>query len=283
MSILTLEKLHLAAYFGRVNIVEELLNKGAIIDDGKEEGNDTPLHNAALQGNVTIMKKLINRGADINACVPDDIGSVVNAAIYSGNREAIKLLIEKGASLTMVASEDEDYDAPLSLAAQLSDLSMFEYLIDSCADKLPPEEYDKALVAAAEAGRIEVFSKLLSYTHPKECFQKALEEATEEENWDIIMLLLEHYQGQTLDYRTLFEAASGASENQDRVLQVSYLFPLFRYSRTLGTFTCMKLYANCEVCRLSGSTPTVKYYRKQLVQPSSRLQAVGNIQQLKCS
>lgn len=211
--------LHLAAYFGRVNIVEELLNRGAVIDDGKEDGNDTPLHNAALQGNVTIMRKLINRGADINACVPDDIGSVVNAAIYSGNREAIKLLIEKGASLTMVASEDEDYDAPLSLAAQLSDLSMFEYLIDSCADKLPPEEYDKALVAAAEAGRVEVFSKLLSYTHPQECFQKALDAATEEDNWDIIMVLLERYQGQALDYGALFEEASGTSENQDRVLQ----------------------------------------------------------------
>lgn len=168
------------------------------------------------------MKKLLNRDADINAFAPDVGGSVVNAAIYSGNREAIELLIEKGASLTTVVREDgEEYDGPLALAAQLSDLSMFEYLVDACADRLPPEEYDKALIAAAEAGRVEVFSKLLSYTHPKECFQKALQEATEEANWDIIMILLERYQGQPLDCSSVFEEACGTTENQDRVLQVS--------------------------------------------------------------
>lgn len=240
---LTLRQLHLAAYFGRVNIVEDLLNKGAIIDDGKEEGNDTPLHNAALQGNASIMRKLINRGADINACAPSVGGSVVNAAIYSGNREAIKLLIDKGASLVTVDSQDEDYDGPLSLAAQLSDLSMFEYLIDACADKLPPEEYDKALVAAAEAGRVEVFSKLLSYTHPQECFQEALEEATEEDNWDIVMMLLERYQGQQLDCKNLFEEASGTTENQDRVLQVSTLSPIFKYLRLPWNFPCIEEHA----------------------------------------
>src|SRR5664279_3493205 len=120
--MLTSILLHLAAYFGRVNIAEELLNRGAIINDGKEEGNDTPLHNAALQGNAAIMKKLLNRDADINAFAPGVGGSVVNAAIYSGNREAIELLIEKGASLTTVVREDgEEYDGPLALAAQLSD------------------------------------------------------------------------------------------------------------------------------------------------------------------
>jgi len=241
---LTLRQLHLAAYFGRINIVETLLNKGAIIDDGKEDGNDTPLHNAALQGNVPIMIKLINREADINACAPSVGGSVVNAAIHSGSREAIKLLIDKGASLVTVDS----YNAgPLSLAAQFSDLSMFEYLIDACADKLNPEkypeEYDKALVAAAESGRVEVFSKLLSYTHPQECFQKALKVATKEDNWDIIMMLLKRCQGQTLDCKNLFKKASGTTENQDTVLQVSSLSPIFKYLRLPWDFPCMEEYA----------------------------------------
>ena len=209
-----------------MNIAEELLNRGAAIDDGKEEGNDTPLHNAALQGNASIMKKLINRGADINAFAPDVGGSVVNAAIYSGNREAIELLIEKGASLTTVVSEDEKYDGPLALAAQLSDLSMFESFIEACAGRLPSEEYDKALVAAAKAGRIEVFSKLLSYTHPQRCFQDALQSATEEANWDIIMMLLEQYQGKPLDCSAVFVEACDTTEDQDKVLQVSYSSPL---------------------------------------------------------
>jgi ankyrin repeat protein len=186
---LTLRQLHLAAYFGRVNIVEHLLNKGAI---------------------------------------------------YSGSREAIKLLIDKGASLVTVDS----YNAgPLFLAAHFSDLSMFEYLIDACAGKLPPEEYDKALVAAADAGRVEVFSKLLSYSHPQECFQEALEVATKEDNWDIIMMLLERYQGRTLDCNNLFEEASSTTENQDKVLQVSSLSPIFKYLRLPWDFLCMEEYA----------------------------------------
>jgi ankyrin repeat protein len=196
---------------------------GCVIDDGIKEGNDTPLWNAALKGHVAIMRKLINRGADVNACVPDDIGSVVNAAIYSGNREAIELLIEKKASLSMIGSQDQGNYA-LSVAAQFSDLTMFEYLINSCAEKLAPEEYDAALVAAAEAGRVEVFTKLLTFTHSKECYQQALNVATIEENWDIITLLLEHYQGETLDYGDVFRKASGTSENQDGILQVSFLF-----------------------------------------------------------
>ncbi|KAI1266477.1 hypothetical protein F5Y18DRAFT_359147 [Xylariaceae sp. FL1019] len=210
--------LHFAANFGRPKIVEELLNHGAAIDDGIEISEQTPLHMAAFGGHIEVMKKLVLRGANPNA-TSKDIGPVVNAAISSGNRAAVELLVEStnGVSLTV---EREEIEAPLALAALLSDVSMFEYLIEKYADKLPPVEYSKALVKAAEAGRIEVFSKLLEFQHSQQHCQDALNEAVEEWNWDIVTAILERYPG--LDCNTLFYTAATCSEPQDKMVELAW-------------------------------------------------------------
>ncbi|KAL7807892.1 ankyrin repeat-containing domain protein [Trichoderma aethiopicum] len=210
--------LHFAAYLGRPNIVEELLNRGAVIDDAAEIHEQTPLHMAAFGGHIQVMKKLLLRGADPNA-IAKDIGPVVNAAISSGSREAVELLVEHSVSLT-IHSEDESIQCPLALAALLADYSMFEYLIESYADKLPPRDYSEALVAAAAAGRIEVFHKLLSFSHEESVFQSALDEAVEEWNWDIVKSLLNNRQG--LDVNGLFTEVATCSEPQDKMLQLAW-------------------------------------------------------------
>ncbi|KAI1135696.1 hypothetical protein F5Y05DRAFT_168773 [Hypoxylon sp. FL0543] len=205
--------LHLAAYFGRPKIVEELLDKGAVIDDAEEIHEQTPLHMAAFGGHVEVMKKLLLRGANANATA-NDIGPVVNSAICSGNRACVELLVERGVSLTL---DQDDLDAPLALAALLSDISMFEYLIEKYADKLPAEEYSKAFVKAAEAGRIEVFNRLLDFEHGEEYFQKALDAAAEELNWDIVVILMERHRGLNCD--DLFYKAATGTEPQDKLLE----------------------------------------------------------------
>ncbi|KAL6856814.1 ankyrin repeat-containing domain protein [Trichoderma novae-zelandiae] len=210
--------LHFAAYLGRPNIVEELLNRGAVIDDAAEIHEQTPLHMAAFGGHIQVMKKLLLRGADPNA-IANDIGPVVNAAISSGSREAVELLVEHNVSLT-IHSEDESIQCPLALAALLADYSMFEYLIESYAEKLPARDYSEALVAAAAAGRIEVFNKLLSFSHEESVFQSALDEAVEEWNWDIVKSLLDSRQG--LDVNGLFTEVATCSEPQDKMLQLAW-------------------------------------------------------------
>ncbi|OTA67905.1 ankyrin [Hypoxylon sp. EC38] len=205
--------LHFAAWFGRPKIVEELLDRGAVIDDAEEINEQTPLHMAAFGGHVEVMKKLLLRGANANATAID-IGPVVNAAISSGNRACVELLVERGVSLTF---NQDDVDAPLALAALLSDISMFEYLIEKYADKLPAEEYSKAFVKAAEAGRIEVFNRLLDFEHSQEYFQKALEAAAEELNWDIVTILMEKRAGLNCD--ELFYKAATGTESQDELLE----------------------------------------------------------------
>jgi ankyrin repeat protein len=208
----------LAAYFGRVNIVEELLNKGSKVDDAIESGDATPLQMASLKGHVKVMNKLIRRGANPNA-MAKEIGPVINAAIYSGNREAVKLLVQQGVSLTHT---DNDVPTPLVLAALFSDSDMFNYLLETCGEQLPPQEYDKALEAAAEAGGLDVVNTLLKHPHSTESFQKALDNAAEESNWDTVLVLLDHSRG--LDCNELFYSVAVDVEQQDRVLEAIWLY-----------------------------------------------------------
>ncbi|KAI1452157.1 hypothetical protein F4805DRAFT_448633 [Annulohypoxylon moriforme] len=205
--------LHLAAGFGRPKIVEELLDKGAVIDDGIEIQEQTSLHMAAFDGHVEVMKKLLLRGANANA-VANDIGPVVNAAISSGNQACVELLVERGVSLTV---DRDDLQSPLAHAATLSDISMFGYLIEKYADKLPAEEYSKALVKAAEAGRVEVFNKLLEFQHSQEYFQKALDAAVDDWSWDVVLIILDKISGLNCD--NVFYEAATCTEPQDKLLE----------------------------------------------------------------
>jgi ankyrin repeat protein len=58
--------LHIAALWGRVEIVKLLLERD-VNPNAKDNYGDTPLHIAALWGHVEIVKILLERGADPNA------------------------------------------------------------------------------------------------------------------------------------------------------------------------------------------------------------------------
>ncbi|RVD90439.1 uncharacterized protein DFL_001404 [Arthrobotrys flagrans] len=205
--------LHLAAFLGRPNICEVLLNSGAKVDDGQDAGDQTPLAMAAYKGHCRVMIKLLDRGANPNALAEGR--PVINEAIVSGNLEAVQLLVEHGALLAQ-DDNDDDNPAPLALSALLSDLTMFTYLLEACADKIPHKEYNKALISSASAGRLEVTKRLLQFSHDAITFQAALKAAADEENWEILLLILESSTG--LDCDEVFKQIATSSEQQDRVL-----------------------------------------------------------------
>ncbi|KAK6522464.1 hypothetical protein TWF281_003025 [Arthrobotrys megalospora] len=205
--------LHLAAFLGRPNICEVLLNSGAKIDDGQDTGDQTPLAMAAYKGHCRVMTKLLDRGANPNALA--DGRPVINEAIVSGNLEAVQLLVQANALLAQDDNND-DNPAPLALSALLSDLTMFAYLLDACAAKIPHKEYNKALISSASAGRLEVTKRLLQFGHDTETFQEALEAAALEENWEILLLIIENSTG--LDCDEVFYDIATSSEQQDRLL-----------------------------------------------------------------
>ncbi|PQE14382.1 multiple ankyrin repeats single kh domain-containing protein [Rutstroemia sp. NJR-2017a BBW] len=192
-----------ACAFGNSDMVEELLDRKVKINTGEEKEEDTPLHFAAEKGHIEVMRKLILRGASLNA-YSEYSGYVINSAISSGNFTAVEVLVQHGVSLSI---DRDDVETPLEQAASLSDVSMLEYLMEKYADQLSPEEYSKALIAAAAAGSIEILNKLLPFQHSHNDYQAALDGAAEEGNWEITKALLEIRADLSCD-KVFYEAAT---------------------------------------------------------------------------
>jgi ankyrin len=99
--------LHLASYFGNIEIVRLLLNHGA--DPEAAEGNmgDKPLHRVACgeyksqEDGVRVAQLLLDRGADINTRRKDD-WTPLHLASYFGNAEIVQLLIDHGAEVDVM-------------------------------------------------------------------------------------------------------------------------------------------------------------------------------------
>lgn len=209
----------MAAYFGRPNIVEELIYRGAPVDGGKEEQEATPLLMAASMGAVKVMSMLLAAGADPNA-LSNDCGSPLNNAIGSGNMEAVKLLVEKGAIIS--PDPNDDFDSPLGCAARLPDASAFDYLVDVGTKDLRTYDYDNAFASAAWAGNLEVFRKLEQHDHSQEVLQTALDLATSEREWDVVREMLEKYPD--LNCNRLFKEAAVGFDDQDNLLEIVWKY-----------------------------------------------------------
>ncbi|KAJ4381978.1 hypothetical protein N0V85_008601 [Neurospora sp. IMI 360204] len=187
--------LHLAAFWGRTAIVEELLSKNAPVDDGIEDNYDTPLAMAAANGQVGAMSKLLEYGAEVNA-VSRDWGPVINCAIYSGNKDAVALLVNKNAILSVSRMSEEarsfDIPPPLSLAALCSDLEMFDFLLQRCHADLSTQDYEAAFKWASRAGNTDVMERLIllpEFKAEDHDFQPDLDAAVEAEEWDSVEFL----------------------------------------------------------------------------------------------
>ncbi|KAF5025075.1 hypothetical protein F66182_2844 [Fusarium sp. NRRL 66182] len=239
--------LHLAAAFGKADIVDELLERGASIDDGIEINEMTPLHMAALDGHVKVMDKLLQRGANPNAYCTTWAG-VINTAIESGNCDAVKLLVSNNVSLVSqepdkdddVEEEDEDEEddeeedkeedeednpikSPLALAAIRTDLTVFEFLVKEYSDKLPPAEFDTALVEAASWGRLEAFTRLLKgFKHTQKALQDAMECASWNGYWDIVGLVLENSPHLNCDNTFLYTAQGSDGSEEIQALETMW-------------------------------------------------------------
>jgi len=194
---------------------------GTLVDDAEGPNGDTPLHMASEGGHVAVMKKLLDRGADPNK-YSQFSGLVISVAISSGKIGAVELLAaQKG---FVLLPERDDIESPLVQAAAMSDISMFEYLLDKFKSSIPIEEYGKALASAAGAGRIDIFDRLLRREYSHQDFQYALQCATENSKWDIINIILETCGGLNCDDTFVQAAADPESKND-------FLDRLWAYTR----------------------------------------------------
>ena len=113
-----------AARDGNIEAVRQHLASGTDVDAKSSRSGSTPLHFAANYGRKEIAELLISKGAEVNAKSNKGITPLHNAALGGGNqnaahggqKEIAELLIAKGAE---VNAKDRDGFTPLHSAAQV--------------------------------------------------------------------------------------------------------------------------------------------------------------------
>jgi ankyrin repeat protein len=98
--------LHVAARFGREDLTERLIARGADVQSGAEPNSDTPLHLAAQYGSLNAATVLIARGADVNATtrfgrtpLHDAVYGLAGTSDLEGRVAVVKLLLSRGADV----------------------------------------------------------------------------------------------------------------------------------------------------------------------------------------
>lgn len=105
--------LHLAAFFGHLELTQALLDRGADVNARSTNSmKNTPLHAAAAGGHIELMRLLLTRGADANAS-QEGGWTALHSAAQSGNRDMVELLLAQGAKINSRAANNQ---APLDLA-----------------------------------------------------------------------------------------------------------------------------------------------------------------------
>ena len=84
-----------AAGWGRKDIVELLIAKGADVNAKFEDDGSTPLHLAAWKGHFETAELLIAKGADVNAKIEDG-RTPLDRAEETNNKEITDLLRKHG-------------------------------------------------------------------------------------------------------------------------------------------------------------------------------------------
>jgi uncharacterized protein len=108
--------LHLAAFFGRTDAVEELLTRGADVHARSRNGfSNTPLHAAiAGSGGIAILEMLLAHDADANAGATEGI-TPLHLALTRGDPALVDALLVRGEESN---ARNDDVSTPAELAAR---------------------------------------------------------------------------------------------------------------------------------------------------------------------
>ncbi|HEY6243342.1 MAG TPA: ankyrin repeat domain-containing protein [Pyrinomonadaceae bacterium] len=117
--------LGLASFFGHLDTVRLLLDKGAKIDVPSNNFlKAVPLRSASVTGHLEIAKLLIDRGADVNARGEGDYTPLHEVAGV-GRIEFAKLLLDHGANIN---ARGDSGKTPLTVAIENKKTEMAEFL-----------------------------------------------------------------------------------------------------------------------------------------------------------
>jgi ankyrin repeat protein len=101
-----LTPLHTAARFGRDDLAELLITRGADVAAVDEPARNTALHVAAQYGNAAVAEVLVTRGADVNApnkygrtALHDAASGLAGTSDLQGRLAVARLLLSRGADI----------------------------------------------------------------------------------------------------------------------------------------------------------------------------------------
>ena len=118
-----------AAFLGRMNVMKELVNKGADMDT-KGKNVDSPLHNASYNGHLDVVKLLVENKADVNAKGKND-KTPLHWASQNGRLIVVKFLVDNKADIN---AKDNNGDTPLHYASWKGQLYIVKFLVNNDVD-----------------------------------------------------------------------------------------------------------------------------------------------------
>mmetsp|Transcript_6220 Transcript_6220/g.9703 ORF Transcript_6220/g.9703 Transcript_6220/m.9703 type:complete len:321 (+) Transcript_6220:100-1062(+) len=127
-----LSLLHVAAEFGRVEIVRLLVESGASVHLATMEGA-MPLHNAASSAKTKVISLLYEMNADFNA-TDDEGDSPLHYAIRDSRVDSVRALLQYGADPSQA---NDDGESPLEFAQELGEHDIAKLLKSAMGDEKP--------------------------------------------------------------------------------------------------------------------------------------------------
>lgn len=149
--------LQLAAAFGLIKIVGQLLENGIDIAATDEDGG-TALHRAAENGHVDVVMLLLHKGADINFQKKKQRLTALHLAALNGHSAVVKSLLQEGAQADL---QDDDGWTALHVAAWTGKIVVINVLLEFVDVHQQGKDGVTALHCAAGQGRRDVVEMLI--------------------------------------------------------------------------------------------------------------------------
>lgn len=122
---------HRACVTGNIDIVRELLNNRAELNNRSLRGDYTPLHRACWHGHTAVVAELIIRGAQVNIRTSDGWKTPLENAITAEQFECCQLLVQAGAEVNGANREGITH---LANACYIGNYKIVKLLLDSGAN-----------------------------------------------------------------------------------------------------------------------------------------------------
>jgi ankyrin repeat protein len=121
-----LAPLHMAAFYGHLECVKALVEKGRIEIDARDDLNSTPLFDATLGGHLSIVQWLLEHGADPTAKRDAKMNNILQISAISGSTDVLRTILED----QRVVDAGMNLNNVISFAAESGNVEMLKLVLE---------------------------------------------------------------------------------------------------------------------------------------------------------